>query len=303
MSLQPCLTYLLVHADPAGTYNPALMSSPAQCAACSAGLTTSQAGGSSTQDCNTCKVGWGGDSTCSSQCGGVNATFGPAGRDAATDNACEVCPTMSVGFSFDYLAQNQPFTPATVARVGAASAADCLAEFAQIVDAAWYMGGAVSLTNATDSATTFDACVAACKASATCQYATFDYDSKQCFLKAVGTASAAGDVLAFKAVVAGDTSAASTAKALASGSYTFWAETAAGVGASTSAGPTSSGSACLSACDNDGACAAVAMSGVKPSLADAISSCSLIKGDSTVAQFKRSVTKAVATKLQVSAAL
>jgi hypothetical protein len=45
------------------------------------------------------------------------------------------------------------------------------------------------------------------------------------------------------------------------------------------------------------------MTGVKPSLADAISSCSLIKGDSNVAQFKRSVTKTVATKLQVSAAV
>jgi hypothetical protein len=45
------------------------------------------------------------------------------------------------------------------------------------------------------------------------------------------------------------------------------------------------------------------MTGVKPSLADGISSCSLIKGDNNVAQFKRSVTKTVATKLQVSAAV
>ena len=42
------------------------------------------------------------------------------------------------------------------------------------------------------------------------------------------------------------------------------------------------------------------MSGVKPSLADAISSCSLIKGDSNVAQFKRSVTKTVVTQLEVA---
>ena len=214
---------------------------------------------------------------------------------------------MSVGFSFDYLAVNRPFTPASVARTGAGSAADCLAEFAQIEDAAWFMGGSVALSNITASlsANTFGACVDACQASPTCQYVTYDYDTQECFVKTVGTASTSGHVLAFKAVVAGDTTAASvgTAKALASGSYTFWAETAAGVGASSSPGPTSSGSACLSACDSDGACAAVAMAGVKASLADGIDSCSLIKGVNTVAQFKRSVTKTVATKLQVSAAL
>lgn len=115
-----------------------------------------------------------------------------------------------------------------------------------------------------------------------------------------------GDVLAFKAVVAGDTTAASKstgAKALASGSYTFWKETAAGVGASSTAGPTSSLQACLSACDADAACAAVAISGATSDAAAAISGCSLIKGDSRVAQFKRSVTKAMATKLAVSTAL
>jgi hypothetical protein len=51
---------------------------------------------------------------------------------------------MSSGFSFDYQAQNQNFTPTVVARSGAESAADCLAEFAQINDAAWYMGGAAT---------------------------------------------------------------------------------------------------------------------------------------------------------------
>jgi hypothetical protein len=113
-------------------------------------------------------------------------------------------------------------------------------------------------------------------------------------------------VLAFKAVVAGDTTAASKsadAKALASGSYTFWKETAVGVGAASPGGPTSSLQACLSACDLDNNCAAVAITGATSDAAAAIGSCSLIKGDSTVAQFKRSVTKAVATRLQVAAAL
>lgn len=175
-----------------GTYNSELRNTnSAACDACPSGLTTSQAGGRSVADCNVCKPGYGGDA-CGTPCGGsgVNATFGIAGRPV-TDSQCDACPTMSTGFSFDYLAVNQPFTPAPVARIGAASAADCLAEFAQVADGAWYMGGSAALTNLTGSiADTFDACVAACKADDTCQYVTYDYDAKACFQKSVGTASA-----------------------------------------------------------------------------------------------------------------
>jgi hypothetical protein len=128
-----------------------------------------------------CSVGYGDDGTCSQQCGGAAATYGPAGRNAAEDNACEACPTMSVGFSFDFLAVNQPFTPAAVARVGAASAADCLAEFAQIEDAAWTMAGAT--LNITDRASTFAACVADCKSNADCQFVTFNYNNNECWVK------------------------------------------------------------------------------------------------------------------------
>jgi hypothetical protein len=287
------------------------MSSPGACTSCSTvspGLTTSQAGSRSSADCNVCSVGYGDDGTCSKQCGGAAAaTYGPAGRNAAEDNACEACPTMSVGFSFDYLAVNQPFTPASVARTGAGSAADCLAEFAQIEDAAWFMGGSVALGNITASLSvnTFGACVDACQASPTCQYVTYDYNTQECFVKTVGTATTSGDVLAFKAVVAGDTTAASvgTAKALASGSYTFWADAGAGVGIEiTPPGPTTTAAACLSACDTNAACAAVAMTSVTGMNAQ-LDSCRLSKGVNTVAQFKRSVTKTVATKLQVSAAV
>jgi hypothetical protein len=83
---------------------------------------------------------------------------------------------MTSGFSFDYMADNKNFTPAVVARTGAESAADCLAEFAQIVDAAWYMGGAATLTDVS-SATTLQACVDDCKGDSTCQYITYDYAS------------------------------------------------------------------------------------------------------------------------------
>lgn len=118
-----------------------------------------------------------------------------------------------------------------------------------------------------------------------------------------------GSVLAFKAVVAGDTTAASIknkngVKALASGSYTFWNASDAGVGASHSdvSANVDSIQACLTACDNDAACAAVSMTGITGPSATP-DSCNLIKGNPTIAVFKRSVTKAVAAKLTVAAAL
>jgi hypothetical protein len=136
-----------------------------------------------------CKPGFGG-ANCGSQCGGGAATFGVAGRPVSTP-ACDTCPAMTTGFSFDYEAANQPFTPAAVARTGADSAADCLAEFAQIEDSAWYMGGSAALANITGSvsANTFDACVTACKGDDGCQYVTYDYDTKECFKKSAGSAS------------------------------------------------------------------------------------------------------------------
>lgn len=94
---------------------------------------------------------------------------------------------MTTGFSFDYLAQNQQFTPAAVARLGADNAGDCLAEFAQIVDSAWYLGGA---TTTVSSANTFDDCVTDCKGDATCQYITFDYEAaanSKCLKKTKGS--------------------------------------------------------------------------------------------------------------------
>jgi hypothetical protein len=97
------------------------------------------------------------------------------------------------GFSFDYLAQNQPFTPLPVARAEASSAADCLAEFAHIEDAAWYLPVPDALLTTVSSATDFDACVAACKAAGDCQFVTYNYDGtsgNKCFLKKTEASSA-----------------------------------------------------------------------------------------------------------------
>lgn len=114
-------------------------------------------------------------------------------------------------------------------------------------------------------------------------------------------------MLAFKAVLGGDTTATSIkavkGKFLPSGSYTFYAETAdSGLGSAQAPVSTTSLNACLAACDSDGGCAAVAMTGVAAGDSDTIATCKKISGDTTVAAFKRSVTKAVVTKLSKTAA-
>jgi hypothetical protein len=112
-------------------------------------------------------------------------------------------------------------------------------------------------------------------------------------------------VLAFKALLAADTTYAkskqdATAKGLASGAYTFWWQSAAGIGAATTPVITSSFQACLTACDSNPTCAAVAMTGVTTSKAP-VQACSLIKGDSTLATFQRSVTKVNTSRLVLPA--
>jgi hypothetical protein len=38
------------------------------------------------------------------------------------------------GYSYNWMSQNDPFAPRSVAKLGAASPADCLAEFVQVTD-------------------------------------------------------------------------------------------------------------------------------------------------------------------------
>lgn len=90
---------------------------------------------------------------------------------------------MTVGFSFDFKSANQAFTPDSVAREGAESGADCLAEYAQIVDAAWWLPGAAGGFAGAEVAdvSNFTACVEACGAN--CQMVTFDYNTDKCYVK------------------------------------------------------------------------------------------------------------------------
>lgn len=104
-----------------------------------------------------------------------------------------------------------------------------------------------------------------------------------------------------KALVAGDVTAASTQqdvapKSLESGTYTFWQDDSAGIGNSTATVTTTSFATCLSTCDRDQQCAGVTFTGYNATTA-AVATCSMIKGDTTVASFKRTVMRTVTSRL------
>lgn len=180
---------------PTGTYNDRLQGDrTTPCSKCPLGLSTSQEGSLSVSDCDVCSPGFGGPS-CALQCGGTQGgpNYGPPGRyKGSSSSDCEPCPVVQTGFSFDHLAVNQNFSTTVVARARASSPADCLLEFGQLADVAWFMGGAAALTRVT-TAGTFAACVADCKADRACEYLTFDYNapvaSARCYKK-VNTAAA-----------------------------------------------------------------------------------------------------------------
>lgn len=302
--VQPC---------PIGTYNDVRQASnTTACTPCDGGYTTSQTGGSSTDDCNMCLPGFGGAAVCTATCGGgtgTSATYGPAGRLAVGVDAnpnCITCPSMGAtnGFTFNFNGTSNNFNPDAAARTGAESSADCLSSYAQLAQGNWFMGGTATL--GPNGATTWAGCVTAC--GTTCAFLTFDYSIAggvgACEVM-VPTTTDTGFLTAVKAIQAGDITAASKkaasntlgAKALSSGSYTFW-KGADGTtwGKSSADGVATSIEACLASCDIDVKCAAVVMGGVTTATSTP-SSCKKIYGDDTAGAAKRSATRVNIAKL------
>jgi hypothetical protein len=82
-----------------------------------------------------------------------------------------------------------PCTPPLAAPAGAQLSLDCLAEFAQIVEDAWWLPTTDnSSTVITPGVSTFEECVAQCNASVACQYATYDYEADTCYMRSPETA-------------------------------------------------------------------------------------------------------------------
>ena len=108
-------------------------------------------------------------------------------------------------------------------------------------------------------------------------------------------------MLAYKAVVSGDVTAASKAdeknktraSALSSGIYTYYKDVGTDIGTVqtdvTVATGTLTAARCLAACDDDPECMAVAMTGITQG---GTLACKTIKGDGNPGTFKRSMTKA-----------
>lgn len=79
--------------------------------------------------------------------------------------------------------ENDAYAPGVVSRRGAVSPIDCLSEYAQMVDSAYYLqvSSDEGVTNHTN-VPNFAACVDLCTA-AQCQLVTYDYISRECFVR------------------------------------------------------------------------------------------------------------------------
>jgi hypothetical protein len=136
--------------------------------------------------CAVCSGGWGG-AGCKTQCGGKGsaATYGDEGRPMGTE--CTQCSWSSTGFSFSWNGGNDLFVAQAVSPIGADSSFDCVAEFAQLADSAWYLPTAGNTAmNVTEGVDSFASCVALC-VEPDCEYATYDYRAQICYTRMVVT--------------------------------------------------------------------------------------------------------------------
>lgn len=134
-----------------------------------------------------CLAGFGGAS-CSTVCGGVAsaASYGTAGRAIGTP--CTTCASAGNYYSFDWKRNNDIFAPRTVARQGAISSIDCVSEYTQYVDGAWFLPVSSNVaTTVTNNVDTFQACVDVCSRTASCQFVTYDYVNKSCTVRVAAT--------------------------------------------------------------------------------------------------------------------
>lgn len=78
--------------------------------------------------------------------------------------------------------QNDVYTPRSVSRLGAATSVECLAEYVQLGDSAWYLPLSSSEGVTESPAQSFAACVDLCT-TARCMLATYDYVTKTCSVR------------------------------------------------------------------------------------------------------------------------
>lgn len=129
--------------------------------------------------CAECLPGWG-FAKCARQCGGIGeaASYGPPGREYGSP--CISCNNVLTSYSYNWMTNNDVWSAPVVARIGADNAVDCLAEFTQHNDGAYYLPVLDVPGNLlTPNVTTFSDCVALCKEG--CSVVTYDYKTLECF--------------------------------------------------------------------------------------------------------------------------
>jgi hypothetical protein len=177
-------------------------------------------------------AGYGGQG-CAQLCGGSGeaATYGPPGR--ALSSTCQPCSSQgkTIGFSFNWNSANDLYSARTISRVMASSSIDCLSEYAQTVDGAWYLPLTSSYgTNTSNGVPSFSACVDICS-SIDCQLVTYDYVARTCTTRvSIAPTYEGAPWLALKAIASGYTGTSPwseqgsnvSAKLVTSGRYMFY---------------------------------------------------------------------------------
>ena len=98
------------------------------------------------------------------------------GQELRETNACEPC--MTTTYVFAYKGTLNSFTARAVTVPFANCKADCLAEYAQIVDRAWSLPATSGWV--TYSANDIESCSTGCTNDILCQFVTFDYATRSC---------------------------------------------------------------------------------------------------------------------------
>lgn len=123
---------------PLGTFSDGTNSaaSKSACSKCPEGRTTPETGATSATDCSLCAAGYGGASPQSCKpC--VDGYYNPLSGRILDTTRCLACPVSRV-FSFPWNGDND-FVPLATSPAGATSQGDCLADFSQTVDGAFFL--------------------------------------------------------------------------------------------------------------------------------------------------------------------
>uniref|UniRef100_A0A383VIT8 Apple domain-containing protein n=1 Tax=Tetradesmus obliquus TaxID=3088 RepID=A0A383VIT8_TETOB len=181
---------------PQGSFAGANVTLSTKCTACPEGTTTPAAGATSPSQCSLCGPGYGGPDkfSCTKCSGGFFQPADTSQQILTGSMQCMLCPT-GRAFSYSYtpeLPADVYYPPATSV-IGASSSEQCLSDFAQTVDGAFFLelrlNEEYAALGANTSVYTLRECIQACREQGACAAATFNYESRSCSLWKPGSSS------------------------------------------------------------------------------------------------------------------